>query len=127
SKAHKGRSSNQTGGCRPMTSLADFQGRPVLVVLMDGHRFVAKLLSVRSGQATFESRGGWRSTHSLEASDFGNRPSEGGRPMTELRALQRRRQYLLKRLAEAADEIKKIDERLAFLLAGRRKPGAGAV
>jgi len=40
--------------------------------------------------------------------------------MTELRALQRRRQYLLKRLAEAADEIKKIDERLAFLLAGRR-------
>jgi len=47
--------------------------------------------------------------------------------MTELRALQRRRQYLLKRLAEAADEIKKIDERLAFLLAGRRKPGAGAV
>lgn len=47
--------------------------------------------------------------------------------MTELRALQRRRQYLLKRLAEAADEIKKIDERLAFLLAGRMKPGAGAV
>lgn len=38
-----------------MTSLADFQGRPVLVVL-----------SVRSGQATFESRTGWRSTHSIE-------------------------------------------------------------
>jgi len=46
--------------------------------------------------------------------------------MTELRALQRRRQCLLKKLAEAADEIKKIDERLAFLLAGRRRPGAGA-
>ena len=46
--------------------------------------------------------------------------------MTELRALQKRRQYLLKKLAEAADEIKKIDERLAILLAGRRKPGTGA-
>jgi len=44
--------------------------------------------------------------------------------MTELRALQRRRKFLLEQISRAADEIRKIDERLAFLLAGR-KPGAG--
>lgn len=49
-----------------MSTLADFQGRPVVVELLDGHRFAAKLLSVRAGQVTFQSRGGWRSTHSLE-------------------------------------------------------------
>jgi len=49
-----------------MTSLIDFQGRPVVVELMDGHRFAAKLLSVRAGLATFESRTGWRSTHCIE-------------------------------------------------------------
>jgi len=49
-----------------MRSLADYTGRPIIVQLMDGHRFAAKLLSVRGGQATFQSRTGWRSTHCLE-------------------------------------------------------------
>ena len=49
-----------------MTSLADFQGWPVRVVLIDGHEFTAKLLSVRAGQVTFQSRTGWRSTHCME-------------------------------------------------------------
>lgn len=44
--------------------------------------------------------------------------------MTELEALQRRRNFLLERISRAADEIRKIDKRLAFLLGGR-KPGAG--
>lgn len=46
--------------------------------------------------------------------------------MTERQALQKRRQFLLEQMSRAANEIKKIDERLAFLLAGRRRPGAGA-
>jgi hypothetical protein len=46
--------------------------------------------------------------------------------MTERQALQKRRQFLLEQLSKAADEIEKIDKRLAFLLAGRRRPGAGA-
>ncbi len=45
--------------------------------------------------------------------------------MTERQALQKRRQFLLEQISKAADEIEKIDKRLAFLLAGR-KPGAGA-
>ena len=49
-----------------MTSLVDHTGRRVVVELVDGHRFVARLLSVRAGQVTFESRTGWRSSHSIE-------------------------------------------------------------
>jgi len=43
----------------------------------------------------------------------------------ETRALLKRRKRLLERLSGAADEIKRIDKRLAFLLGGR-KPGSGA-
>lgn len=46
--------------------------------------------------------------------------------MTEPEALQDRRQFLLEQLSRAADEIRRIDERLSSLLEGRR-PGAGAV
>ena len=35
--------------------------------------------------------------------------------MTELEALQRRRQHLLGQIVRAADEINRIDDRLAFL------------
>jgi len=45
--------------------------------------------------------------------------------LTERQALQKRRQILLGKLAEAADEFKRIDDRLTFLLEGR-KPGSGA-
>jgi hypothetical protein len=47
-------------------------------------------------------------------------------PMSERQDLQKRRRVLLEQIARAADEIRKIDERLAILLAGRRRPGAGA-
>ncbi len=46
--------------------------------------------------------------------------------MTEPEALQDRRQILLEQLSRAADEIRRIDDRLSSLLEGRR-PGAGAV
>ena len=46
--------------------------------------------------------------------------------MTEPDALRQRRQLLLEPLPKAADEIRRIDERLSFLLEGRR-PGARAV
>jgi hypothetical protein len=35
--------------------------------------------------------------------------------MTELEALRRRRQHLLGQIVKAADEINRIDDRLAFL------------
>jgi len=44
--------------------------------------------------------------------------------MMEPEALQERRKFLLEQLATAADEIRRIDERLSALLEGRR-PGAG--
>lgn len=46
--------------------------------------------------------------------------------MTEPEALQERRKFLLEQLSRAADEIRRIDDRLSDLLEGRR-PGAGAV
>ncbi len=46
--------------------------------------------------------------------------------MTEPEALQERRKFLLEQLSRAADEIRRIDDRLSSLLEGRR-PGAGAV
>jgi len=47
--------------------------------------------------------------------------------VTEPEALQHRRQILLKQLCKAADEIKRIDDRLSNLLAGNRgQGGAGA-
>lgn len=45
--------------------------------------------------------------------------------MSEPEALQKRRQFLLEQLSRAADEIKRIDDRLSSLLEGK-KPGAGA-
>jgi len=45
--------------------------------------------------------------------------------MTEPEALRQRRQILLEQLSRAADEIRRIDDRLSSLLEGRR-PGAGA-
>ena len=36
--------------------------------------------------------------------------------MTEEEALHRRRQYLLEQIGKAADEINRIDERLAYLI-----------
>jgi len=45
--------------------------------------------------------------------------------MTEDDSLTERRQLLLERIGQAADEIKRIDERLSSLLEGKR-PGAGA-
>jgi len=45
--------------------------------------------------------------------------------MTEPEALHRRRQFLFEKIGQAADEIKRIDDRLSSLLEGR-KPGAGA-
>ena len=36
--------------------------------------------------------------------------------MTEAEALHRRRQYLLEQISIAADEINRIDERLAYLI-----------
>jgi len=36
--------------------------------------------------------------------------------MTETEALNRRRRYLLEQISEAADEITRIDERLAYLI-----------
>lgn len=47
-------------------SIIDYVGRLVVVRLVDGHQFAARLISVRSGQATFEARSGWRSSHFLE-------------------------------------------------------------
>jgi len=44
--------------------------------------------------------------------------------MSEPEALQKRRQFLLEQLSKAADELKRIDDRLSSLLEGR-KPGAG--
>jgi len=46
--------------------------------------------------------------------------------MTEPEALQDRRKFLLEQLSRAADEIRRIDDRLSSLLEGRR-PGAVAV
>ena len=46
--------------------------------------------------------------------------------MSEPEALQERRKFLLEQLSRAADEIRRIDDRLSSLLEGRR-PGAGAV
>ncbi|WP_286857419.1 hypothetical protein [Methanosaeta sp. UBA356] len=46
--------------------------------------------------------------------------------MSEPEALQDRRKILLEQLSLAADEIRRIDDRLSSLLEGRR-PGAGAV
>lgn len=43
--------------------------------------------------------------------------------MTELEALQARRKLLLEKLSRAADEVKRIDERLTFLLGGRKGQG----
>ncbi|WP_461457983.1 hypothetical protein [Methanothrix sp.] len=45
--------------------------------------------------------------------------------MSEPEALQDRRKILLEQLSRAADEIRRIDDRLSSLLEGRR-PGAGA-
>jgi hypothetical protein len=45
--------------------------------------------------------------------------------MTGSKALRQRRQFLFEKLSQAADEIKRIDSRLRYLLEGR-KPGAGA-
>ncbi len=45
--------------------------------------------------------------------------------MTEPEALQERRKFLLEQLSRAADEIRRIDDRLSSLLEGRR-PGTGA-
>ena len=45
--------------------------------------------------------------------------------MTEPDALRQRRRILLEQLSRAADEIRRIDDRLSDLLEGRR-PGAGA-
>ena len=45
--------------------------------------------------------------------------------MSEPDALRQRRKILLEQLSRAADEIKRIDDRLSSLLEGR-KPGAGA-
>ena len=42
--------------------------------------------------------------------------------MTEAEALQKRRKFLLEKLSRAADEIRRIDERL-----DSRRPGARAV
>ena len=43
-------------------------------------------------------------------------------------ALQKRRQILFEKIAQAADEIKKIDDRVNNILAGNRgQGGAGAV
>ena len=36
--------------------------------------------------------------------------------MTETEALNRRRRYLLEQISEAADEITRIDERMAYLI-----------
>ena len=36
--------------------------------------------------------------------------------MTEAKALYRRRRYLLEQISKAADEINRIDERLAYLI-----------
>ena len=43
----------------------------------------------------------------------------------ETHALRQRRKFLLEQLSRAADEIRRIDNRLSSLLEGR-KPGAGA-
>ena len=40
--------------------------------------------------------------------------------MTEAEALQRRRAWLLEQIGKASDEISRIDERLFFLLEGRK-------
>ncbi|WP_461459036.1 hypothetical protein [Methanothrix sp.] len=45
--------------------------------------------------------------------------------MTEPDALRQRRKFLLEQLSRAADEIRRIDDRLSSLLEGRR-PGTGA-
>lgn len=49
-----------------MTSLADCTGQLVAVELVDGHRFAARLVSVRQGEAMLEARSGWRSSHPVE-------------------------------------------------------------
>jgi hypothetical protein len=49
-----------------MTALADLTGQLVAVELVDGHRFAAKLVSVRQGEAVLEARSGWRSSHFVE-------------------------------------------------------------
>ncbi|KUG18722.1 hypothetical protein ASZ90_011574 [hydrocarbon metagenome] len=46
--------------------------------------------------------------------------------MSEPEPLRERRKILLEQLSRAADEIRRIDDRLSDLLEGRR-PGAGAV
>jgi len=47
--------------------------------------------------------------------------------VTEPEALQHRRQILLNQLCKAADEIKRIDDRLSNLLAGNRGQGGAGV
>lgn len=45
----------------------------------------------------------------------------------ETHALRQRRKFLLNQLSQAADEIKRIDDRLSSILAGNRgQGGAGA-
>ncbi len=46
--------------------------------------------------------------------------------MTEPEALRARRQKLLEKLSRAADEIKRIDDRLTNLMEGRGKGGVAA-
>jgi len=43
--------------------------------------------------------------------------------MTELEALQARRELLLEKISMAAAEIERIDERLSFLLEGNKGQG----
>jgi hypothetical protein len=45
--------------------------------------------------------------------------------MIEAEALHKRRSQLLESIGKAADEIKRIDDRISSLMEGR-KPGAGA-
>lgn len=46
--------------------------------------------------------------------------------MSEPEALHRRRQFLFEKIGQAADEIKRIDNRLSSLLEGRKGQGGAA-